>query len=262
MIDLKKTSGLPLKYDERKYELFFNNKKLKPDIRKLSQIKDVCHSKVSNLTRDKNLYYMYRDVSKTNKMEEESLRYDVTVIPPNMIGDEFVKTAGHYHPDEAPHVSYPELYEVLYGEAHILIEEINKENEVVKNYLIIAKKGDKVLIPPNYGHITINTRDTPLVMANIVEAKFKSNYEPIKRRHGASYYIIQKSSKGSSPVIVKNHNYNKVPLLKEFVPKPFKKFGIEKNTPMFTEARKYPEKFLYLVKPHKYLKLFKEYFKG
>ncbi len=262
MIDLKKTSGLALKYDESKNELFLSGKKLKPDIRKLSQMSDVCHSKVSKLTKDKNLYFMYRAVSKTEQMESESLRYDITIIPPNLIGDEFVKTAGHYHPEESPHVSYPELYEVLYGEAHILIEEIDKKNEVIKNYLIIAKKGDKVLIPPNFGHITINTTSKPLIMANLVEAKFKSNYEPIKRRHGASYYIIQKSGNGSSPVIVKNHNYKKVPLLKEFVPKQFKKFGIEKNASVFFEAKKYPEKFSYLVKPHKYLSLFKEYFKG
>lgn len=260
MIDLKKTSGLPLKYDESKNELFLSGKKLKLDIRKLSEMKDVCYDKsAAAKSKDKSLYYMYRDVARTSKMQEESLRYDVTIIPPNMIGEEFVKTAGHYHPDESPHVSYPELYEVLYGEAHILIEEIDKNNEVKKNYLIIAKKGDKVLIPPNFGHITINTTDKPLIMANLVEAKFKSNYEPIKRRHGASYYIIER---GCSPVIVKNHNYKKVPLLKEFVPKQFKKFGIEKCVPMFTEAKKYPEKFLYLVKPHKYLALFKEYFKG
>ena len=31
-------------------------------------------------------------------MEDAGLRYDITVIYPGLIGSEYVKTLGHYHP--------------------------------------------------------------------------------------------------------------------------------------------------------------------
>jgi glucose-6-phosphate isomerase, archaeal len=254
MIDLK-NSGLNLKFDEKRKLLFLDKKKLKPDIRYLNEIKGVLYER--KIKGNKKLYLMYRDIAKTKGFLKNSLRYDVTVIFPGKIGKEYIKTAGHYHPEEGYQVSYPEVYEVLHGEAHVIIEKINEKNEVIDNYLIFAEKGDKILIPPNYGHITINTTDGPLIMANLVERTFKSNYKPIKQKHGASYYIID----DDGLTLIKNHHYKKVPEFDELVPKDILKLGLSRKVPLFKAAKRNPEKFLYLKEPHKYLKDFRKYFK-
>ena len=76
---------------------------VKPGIRMLFDIKNVIYDR-DWLSSAKNmeLYYMYRELSLGKKdallIKEHGLRYDITVIPPRMLGCEFVKTAGHYHP--------------------------------------------------------------------------------------------------------------------------------------------------------------------
>ncbi len=61
------------------------------------------------------------------------------------------------------------LYEVLEGLAHFLLQ-TNALDDVV---LIEARKGDIIVIPPGYGHVTINPRlDETLIMANLVSTAF------------------------------------------------------------------------------------------
>ncbi len=253
MLNLSKISGLPLKFDEKKKAMYLSGEKLKPDIRLLSQMRDVCLDG-RKVKGDRKLYFMYRDVARTEAMRKKSLRYDVTVIFPAKIGREYNKTAGHYHPMEYGHISYPEVYEILHGEAHILIEKISKANQVSDNYLIVAEKGDKILIPPNFGHITINTTDGLLIMSNIVDGDFSSDYAPIKKRHGAAYYIIDEAG----PTIVKNSHYRKTPVLKELMPKDLPAFGLKKSVPLFEATAKNPNRFEYLIKPHKFVGKFKK----
>ncbi|MBA3043669.1 glucose-6-phosphate isomerase, partial [archaeon] len=78
--------------------LDFGGKRIRPDIRRLYDMKEVIYDK-EFLENAENieLYYMYRGVflDETDKktMEENNLRYDITIIPPMKIGKEFVKTA-------------------------------------------------------------------------------------------------------------------------------------------------------------------------
>jgi len=173
--------------------LEFGGKRFWPDIRRLYDMKEVIYDKeFLSQTENIELYYMYRNVfldeSDKKLMEEKNLRYDVTIIPPMKLGKEFVKTAGHYHPFvPGTKITYPEVYEVLEGEAHYLLQkkEDDKTTDVV---LISAEKNDKVIIPPGYAHVTINPSKKLLKMANWVASNFSSVYEPIKKMHGAAYF--------------------------------------------------------------------------
>ncbi len=143
-------------------ELLFGNTKVAPDVRRLSNMKEVVYDReFLAKSKDIDLYYMYRDLALSRKdreaMQSEDLRYDITIIPPRMLGTEYVKTLGHYHPIvPGTTLSYTELYEVLEGEAHYLLqkEEKGKITDVV---LVKAGKGDKVIMSPNYGHVTIKS---------------------------------------------------------------------------------------------------------
>lgn len=70
-------------------------------------------------------------------------------------------------------VGYPEVYEVLEGRAHFLLQKKTLDDIV----LVEAAKGDIVLIPPGYGHVTINpAQNETLTMANLVSTEFSSEY--------------------------------------------------------------------------------------
>jgi len=135
------------------------------------------------------LYFMYRDLAKSDEdrswLHQHHLRYDLTIIPPRTICGEWVKTKGHYHPKNPAGIGYPEIYEVIDGQAHYLLQS-REHDDVV---MISASAGDLVIIPPEYGHISINpTPDTTLTMANIVSTAFQSEYGEYEKYHGAAYY--------------------------------------------------------------------------
>jgi len=149
---------------------------------------------------------MFRDVARSPAdrmwLEKEGLRYDITVIPPGELCGEFVKTLGHFHPNAPDGHGYPEVYEVLSGEAHYLIQ----ERFLSSVALITARENDIVIIPPGYGHVTINpSRNSVLQMANIVSSRFESEYYPYQQKRGAAYYEI------TDRTFVKNSLYPQIP---------------------------------------------------
>jgi glucose-6-phosphate isomerase len=152
---------------------------------------------------------MYRDISRSDTdrdwLTKQHLRFDITVIPPREICGEFIKTKGHYHPDNPSGTGYPEVYEVLSGIAHFLVQ--NRDfSDIV---MIAASAGEIVVIPPGYGHVTINpTKNTVLQMANIVSTRFESDYRGYESLHGAAYF--EKVQEG----FVKNPAYTKTSVLR------------------------------------------------
>jgi len=152
------------------------------------------------------LYFMYRDLARSDAdwywLHHHNLRYDLTVIPPRNLCGEWVKTKGHYHPKNAAGLGYPEIYEVIEGTAHYLLQSRSLDDVV----MISARAGDLVIIPPDYGHISINpTPDQTLVMANIVSTAFESEYGEYETYHGAAYYEM------CSGMIQKNPHYPAIP---------------------------------------------------
>jgi glucose-6-phosphate isomerase, archaeal len=158
-----------------------------PAVRTIADMRPVLAS--LSCQGDDPLYFMYRDLAKSDVdwhwLHSHNLRYDLTIIPPRDLCGEWVKTKGHYHPENAAGTGYPEIYEVLEGRAHYLLQSRTLDDIV----LIQAQMGEIVLIPPGYGHITINpTKDETLVMANIVSTAFESEYREYENLHGAAYY--------------------------------------------------------------------------
>lgn len=193
------------------------------------------------------VYYMYRDVAQSaddrSWLSSQKLRFDITVIPPRELCGEYNKTKGHFHPAAPAGTGYPEIYEVLAGEAHYLIQNHDCSDIV----MIAAYAGDVVVVPPGYGHVTINpTKSTVLQMANIVSSRFSSNYLGYEAHNGAAYFEWIKEG------FVKNPAYRNHPPLrlvkaqrmadvKDTIPDPLYDL-IEQRAPVL-EFLNNPEKF-------------------
>ncbi len=179
-----------------------------PAVRRLKDAGDVLYKSVPLSERP--LYYMYRGVHHRDDRSlflDNNIRYDITVLLPGLIDREYIKTIGHFHPlKPQSSETYSEYYEVLSGEALYLLQKNNRTGEVAEIMAVEAKKGDKVFIPPNYGHITVNPGEEPLVMANLIESNFPSLYQPFTDKRGAAYYCI-KGDNGKRE-FVKNENYH------------------------------------------------------
>ena len=255
MIDLEEVSGLPVKFDQEKNSLIFGGgvKEVRPVRRLLEEIKEVLLDK--SVTSPEEFYYMYRDVYKEEDekiIRANNLRYDLTVIPPMVVGREFIKTYGHYHPlVPETKVAYPEVYEVLLGKAQYLLQKSKPPyNEIEEIILVSALPGDKVIMPPGYGHITINPLNSPLVMSDWVSAKFSSIYKPYQELEGGAYFEILE---GGEAKFIPNPKYGKIPKLKIISAKEAPALGLTKALPLYRSFFTHKDKFKFLNSPQDYL---------
>lgn len=254
MIDLKKQSGMDITYDEENKTAIIEGKTITPSIRTVKDMSDVIFDKgwLSNADPLKELYYMFRDIAKEEdreKIEENNLRYDITVIPSGTLGREYIKTAGHEHP-LVPNTSitYTELYEVMYGEALYLMQKTDG-NKVSDAYFIKAKTGDKIIIPPGYAHITINTYKKPLIMSNWVARNFKSRYDNIKNLKGAAYFITTQKTIKNAAYTNKSNNI----ILKK--PENPSLLSLKKNESIYSLIKN-PFRLKFLTEPQNHHRVF------
>jgi glucose-6-phosphate isomerase len=224
MIDIS-SSGMDLRFDEDECRIVgFDGDK---DVRRLKDMKEMFLQTEEGLDV---LYYMFRGVDLF-----DSIRFDITVLLPGTVGKEYIKTKGHYHPD-----SYPEVYEVIKGSALYLLQRSEEPYDLVDDVIIVeAKAGDKVVIPPHYGHVTINSGEDVLIMSNLVSTMFSSIYEPYERKKGAAYYITIDG-------VVKNRNYEKLPYVRRAKPRETKSMGVMKDLPLHTSISEDRSRFEYL----------------
>ncbi len=224
MIDLQKISGLPILFDEQKLDLIFDGDfaPMKKFERSLSELKPFLKSPSAKNGPDP-VYYVWRDVYLKNeeeKVKDSGLRLDLTLLPPGKIDDEFVKTAGHCH------LSYPEMYFILYDRAYILTQSYDENPKAIKSVrLTEAGAGEQVFIPRGFGHNIINVFNEPLVFATLVDKNTVDDYESYKNNHGASYYFLDNNNLID---IVKNPNYDSIPELKK-IPAEKSSAGVWRN---------------------------------
>ncbi len=207
--------GLPVRLTDANQLEFEGIPPVPVDKRRRRQMKEVLYETDADLPEV--LYFMYRGLGyeeDVRRLSCHGIRYDITVIPYAELGQEHVKTKGHYHPTvNSKDITYPEVYEVIGGRAIYLLQRPgSRAGDIDDVVLVRARPGDKVVIPPNYGHITVNPGPGTLVMANLVAKGFDSIYEPIGERGGAAYYLLSDGSR------VKNTNYARVPVPREVSP--------------------------------------------
>lgn len=236
------TKGIRVEIEGTK--LFVDNEELVPSVRRLGEMKDVLltHGVINKANRDDPVYYMYRGIGydRERAFLETELNYDITVIPRYRLGKEFNKTLGHYHPIAEKGLSYPELYEVIEGNALYIFQKRASGSGYLVD-LIYANTGDKVLVPPNYGHVTANIGKKTLVMANLKNGPFKADYMSIVKMHGAAMYALSDGN------LILNRNYSDVSVVvKEGRQMPR---SIDSRKSLYDDFIANPKKFEFLNRP-------------
>lgn len=176
------------------------------------------------------------------------LRYDITVIPQKILENEFAKTFGHYHKNQ-----FPELYEVSEGRARFLLQRyINNPTDIKEAYIVEAGSGEKAVMPPGFGHLSINVGNEKLVLGNWI-GLVEYDYETIKKFHGGCYYVLNADN---AIIFEKNPNYKTVPELKKLKLRDLPSLGIVNDSKHpILDLKKSPEKLEWLVNPQKYMDL-------
>ncbi len=213
------------------------------------------------------LYRMYRDMGVGARGYRElaqymGCRYDISVFGCGTLGEEWFKTSGHYHPPvlEAPGISYPEVYEVVCGKCLFLLQSLESAGDVLKPpseapvkdvILLEVHKGERAVMPPNYGHVMINHRpDSVVVTSNWVSSRFSSLYGPYELCQGGAYYVLRD---GDGLRVEPNRRYGKLPECvrlgrpKQDLPG----LGLDPDTPLFKSFYARPDRWQYVSRPDK-----------
>lgn len=264
MVNLEKYSGLPIEMRDD-FSLAFGEglSPVKPQIRDFSAMKNYLKNPLSSYWR-KDVYHMYRNLGLPQHLDlihKAGLEYDITVIPPGKIGDEFVKTIGHYHVYKpGTTVRYPEVYEVVYGKVFWLFQKASADLERLEGvYLISAERGEKAIVPPGFGHVSINATDDVVVLSNWQRLGNKGVYELYESHNGAAYYVIEserlsRSGKTSRDFeFVPNLQYNQVPKLTPARSRELPQYDLLTALPSYFTATKNLKTLDFLVNPENYL---------
>ncbi|HEY3397453.1 MAG TPA: glucose-6-phosphate isomerase family protein [Armatimonadota bacterium] len=257
MIDLTSVAGLPLKFDEQT-NAFSPGAGVRDPLyatRELDALRPILAD--PDCEGPEIIYWMYRNLGLKGDerlLQTHRLRYDISTFVPCKLGREPMKTSGHYHPPVyrgGP--AYPEIYEVLYGEALYLLQKVADyeagpgEVQVEDIFTLRVKAGEKAMMPPGYGHVTINTLDEPLVMCNWVCADFNSFYGSTEQCRGFAYWLFEEQGETQW---VRNPAYPEpVPALRHATPRAVPELGLEPGVPMYTVCREHPELFAFLLRP-------------
>ena len=177
---------------------------------------------------------------------------------PGQINGECKKTSGHYHgwnPQKTN--TYAEVYEVIKGTALYILQKsdnFDAENpaDVRVDDLIFATvhEGETILIPPNYGHCSVNIGEGPLVFSNLAYVPCPVHYGPVKHFHGMSFYVMKKDNEIR---LEANGRYVDVPAPKFATVKENPGLGIKFGVPVYESYMKNPEAFKFLGNPDPYV---------
>jgi glucose-6-phosphate isomerase len=144
------------------------------------------------------LYYMYRDLALTARDRAYLREQNVRSTSPSSSGNrgrgvrQDQRALSPTHPSG---IGYPELYQVIAGKALYLLQRSDLGDIVA----VAAKAGEFILIPPGYGHVTINAGNEELVMANLVSAGFASEYTFYEQMQGGAYYLTEEGGWVQNP---------------------------------------------------------------
>lgn len=240
---------LRLDFDEQSFALRRSGELLVPTFaRTVGQLKPVLLDANQALQDSRQVYWVYRSVARESdvgKFGLAGLEYDVTVIDHVFLRPERVKTFGHYHPLAFGGLSFPEVYEVLSGKACFLLQKRSEhDSHEVKEVLAVrASSGDKVVVPPNYGHVTINEASEPLVVSNIQALATASDYTSYAHKSGAAYYELEGGQ------FIPNKNFHKLPPLRVVEAKHLKHARLFSKTNLYSAFVNEPRAFSFLRDP-------------
>ncbi len=209
-MNIGRAAGLPIHLEGLRLGFDGGLEAVTPQARTLDELRPVLYNQTA--VGPDAVYLMYRGVGWPEDRERAArrgLRFDLTVVTGELLGGEYARTFGHYHPPmPGSDRTYPELYQVIHGTAHCLLQRLRPDGEAAEVVVVMAGPGELVLIPPGYGHLTINPGPGPLVMANWVAAGFRSDYEAVRSRRGFAYYEVEHDGRG---YFVPNDHYTALP---------------------------------------------------
>jgi oxalate decarboxylase/phosphoglucose isomerase-like protein (cupin superfamily) len=183
-------------------------------VRRLADMRDVLADGVGRRGRRVE-YHMLNGVRHREDahLADLPLRYELTALAGRPIGWEAAKTLGHVHVcPPGGSMGYPEVVEVVHGEAGFLIQDLAdgpQGPQARQAWLVRARPGDWVVLPPDLAHVTIDLGAGPLVFSDVIDRRARGIYGGVAAAHGFGWYVAADGALRPNP------SYTQPPHLEE-----------------------------------------------
>lgn len=187
------------------------------------------------------------------------LQYDLTIVMPGTFNGECKKTSGHYHGwNKARTHTFGEVYEVLMGSALFILqrspdfEEMPESNRIDDVVLVRVDAGQTLLVPPDYGHASVNVGDGALIFSDLAYRDCPIHYESPRAHRGMSYYVMRNAQGGLRAM--RNPSYGpELPSARFATVHDNPELGIDFSAPLYRGFLRHPESYAYLAEPDGYI---------
>lgn len=253
MMDLTALCGLPLALDDNGLLVFG------PDVvvdehgeRPLGALEPVALDPEAVRGSQEVAYYMDNGVYRRQDAPALAglpFRYELTLIPPRRMGREFIKTHGHIHlPEPRSGLAWAEVCEVVMGTAHFLFHTLDPEGPSAdKVFYVEAKAGQKILMPPDMDHLTINPGPEPVLFSDVVALGISGDYSRYRATRGAAYLEVEADGE---PRFIPNPAYKEVAPLQRIELADYPDLALTTDEPLYTAfVRTRGEKWPFLTDP-------------
>jgi glucose-6-phosphate isomerase len=256
-VDLTPRAGLDVRLDERSGELMFGDGVTSdpPGARMRADLATVLREPAAAEAEPGIAYHLYRAVRRADDeplLAASGLRYDLTVTLPGALGPEHAKTAGHYHPQDGDGVSFPEVYEVVQGRSAFVLQRVDDVTSdrpsVEETWVQVCEAGERIVIPPDCGHVTVNVGAGPLVVANLISLRCGHLYGSFAALRGAAWYLLVDPDATDGFALERNPRYAAAPYPHVAHGSRWEPFLADPR-PSYAHVRERPEDYRFLDRP-------------
>src|SRR5258708_19144733 len=200
-------------------------------------------------------YWMYNGIAEASRrdvLRSTGMQYELTLMPPRSLGRERAKTLGHLHsfPENCIY-NYPEVCEVLHGRAYFVFQTMDVSARTAPFCAVLeAHPGDKVIIPPNLHHLTINAGDEPLLSSDVISLAVSGIYAPLSSMNGAAY--LNTLDQGW----IRNPMYSTIGELNYWTVQSYAELGLVPERPLYQLFSETPQALARMVEPERFGEVF------
>jgi glucose-6-phosphate isomerase, archaeal len=248
-IDLGDIAGLPVVLDPDALTLDFGaGITTEPlDQRRIDDIRQMLPD--PEATGPDPLYSIYMDVrvpTLAAVLQARGLSYGAVVDSPGRIGNEYVRSQGHIH-SSPPGTTTPylEIYEFWHGTGAVYLQDA-AQPDLTDVLLVDVQPGDKVIIPPGWVHVVINSGPAPLAFGALYASDATLLYEPLRAMNGTAWAVLADGSFAANP------RYRNPPPPGRVQAREYPAFGIRRDWPLLTAFAGDHDLYDYVVDPERF----------
>ena len=223
-----------------------------PEIRSLDQIRPSLRD--PQCQGPEQVYAIAMDVARMQdrrELQKRMLLFGVVTYAAGTLGEEPIRSQGHVHRISL-HSGWspPELYEIWQGKAIIYMQEYVDDNPG-RCFAVLAGPGDKVLVPPGWGHATISASpEEALTFGAWCDREYGFEYDAVRAHKGLAWYPLVQEKQ-----IVWQHNPRYMPgRLQVIPPRRYSEFNIT-DAPIYQQFIDDPARFQFISRPDKVAEL-------